>query len=106
MNGAFIGDTVQEFSQALQQTLGLHVQFMQQETYLKHVTKATDFDTYFYDLPTTYKRRNIHTFPTDTNPLTIVDLADAFKELPQSMIDDSHIEGCKSDSANSVTGRR
>ena len=94
LNGAFIGDTVAEFAQSLQQTLGLHVQFLQQQTYLKHVTNGDDFDNYFYDLPTSYRGRSRFTFPNaDTNPLVIVDLVEAFKELPQSIIDHSHIEG-------------
>ncbi|KAL8279773.1 hypothetical protein RQP46_007868 [Phenoliferia psychrophenolica] len=108
LNGAyFVVDD--DFTQNLQRTLTLHNQFLQQEVYQNHLLDEADANTYFYDLATTYGRRNAFIFPVpETNPLRVVNLVDLtaagsladFKQFHDSYIeavtpveDDSDDEG-------------
>lgn len=67
--------------QDLQRTLSLHVQYLQQLIYLDELTSATDVNRHFYDLPTTHVRRNPLVFPTASNPIKIVNLAEVSKTV-------------------------
>lgn len=58
-----------------------HHQFVQQQTYFKSIDQTTDLGNYFYSLPVTYTSRNPFIFPSESRPLKIVNLADAFKSV-------------------------
>jgi UDP-glucose:glycoprotein glucosyltransferase len=55
------------------------------------ITEDEDVSTYFYDLPTTYKRRNEFIFPTETKPLQIVDLKESFRGLDSLLEEDKFV---------------
>ncbi|GAA6062062.1 hypothetical protein JCM10212_003560 [Sporobolomyces blumeae] len=81
-----------DFSQNLQRTLGLHIQFLQQEAYLGSLTDKHDAQAYFADLPSTYKRRNPYIFVSpEQNPLKIVDLLDAYNGVMPSFVESFYI---------------
>jgi hypothetical protein len=68
-------------------------QLLQQAIYLNQAGPS-NATTYFYDLPTTFKRRNPYIFPsTSSNPLKIVDLVDVFSVIDRDLAQSPFIEG-------------
>lgn len=51
------------------------MQYLQQAVYFSAMKNSDDVARYFYDLPTTHKRRNPHIFPSEQDPLRVVNLA-------------------------------
>jgi UDP-glucose:glycoprotein glucosyltransferase len=90
-------DSLQEFTSVLQRTIQSHTQFLQQQIYLADLTAAKDSSTYFYDLPTTYKRRNRHIFPSpEENPLVVVNLVEALQGVDDVLAKDTFVGGGES----------
>ncbi|GAA5899753.1 Kre5p [Sporobolomyces salmoneus] len=84
----------EDLSQNLQRTLGLHLQFLQQQVYLGSLTDEHEADTYFADLPSTYSRRNPYIFSSaDAKPLKIVDLIEAQTGILPKYVESFYIEG-------------
>ncbi|GAA6015304.1 hypothetical protein JCM10207_008942 [Rhodosporidiobolus poonsookiae] len=102
MNGAFF-PIDEDFSQNLQRTLGLHIQFLSQEAYLNSLTNDVDAKFYFADLPTTHRRRNQWIFPSETSPLKFVNLMDAFDGINKPFVQNFYIEGTTGET-NETTG--
>ncbi|KAF8812128.1 hypothetical protein BYT27DRAFT_7133469 [Phlegmacium glaucopus] len=76
MNDDFIRKLQIEFTQQLG--------FLQEKVYggsLSDENKGETMETYFYDLPTTSKRRNRYTFPSDASSLSIVNLPELFAKV-------------------------
>ncbi|SCV74361.1 BQ2448_6793 [Microbotryum intermedium] len=91
INGAFF-DFDEEWTQHLQQTLSAHVQYEQQEVYFDKLTSQTDIANFFYDLPTTHKRRNRLVFTSETNPLKVVNLVEATRGVKREFVERTWIE--------------
>lgn len=78
----------------MQRALGIHTQYLQQEIYLHSLADDMDAKAFFADLPTTHKRRNPYIFPSpESNPLKIVNLAEAYKGLPRGYTTSFYVEG-------------
>ncbi|KAF8155695.1 UDP-glucose:glycoprotein glucosyltransferase-domain-containing protein [Crassisporium funariophilum] len=74
-------DMNDEFIRQLQIELGQQMNFLQEKVYegsLSDETKGETMGTYFYDLPTTSKRRNRYIFPSNVAGLRIVNLHELF----------------------------
>ncbi|KDE08402.1 hypothetical protein MVLG_01438 [Microbotryum lychnidis-dioicae p1A1 Lamole] len=95
INGAFF-EFDEEWAQHLQQTLSAHVQYEQQEVYFEKLTSETDVDNFFYDLPTTHKRRNRFVFTSETNPLKVVNLVEVFEGVEREFVEGTWIEAAPS----------
>ncbi|GAA6027206.1 hypothetical protein JCM8097_002483 [Rhodosporidiobolus ruineniae] len=103
MNGAFF-PIDEDFTQNLQRTLGLHIQFLQQEAYYNKLTDETDAKAYFADLPSTHKRRNPYIFPSlETNPLRFANLLDAYEGIDPAYVNRGWIQGVNG-KVNETTG--
>ncbi|BGP48159.1 killer toxin resistant protein [Rhodotorula kratochvilovae] len=103
MNGAYF-PLDDDFGQNLQRTLGLHTQYLQQETYLHSLTDDMDAKLFFANLPTTHKRRNPYIFAApESNPLKIVNLAQAFEGVNRSYVHTFYVEAA-SGVYNETTG--
>jgi UDP-glucose:glycoprotein glucosyltransferase len=63
----------QNFLAQLQQTAGTQTTYLQGEVQAGRLlnTPELDMSVYFYDLPTTPKRRNRYLFPDETAPLRV-----------------------------------
>jgi len=61
------------FLTQLQQTAGIQTQYFQGEVQSGRLRNTPDLDmsVYFYDLPSTPKRRNRYLFPDETSPLRV-----------------------------------
>ncbi|GJN89390.1 hypothetical protein Rhopal_002370-T1 [Rhodotorula paludigena] len=103
LNGAYF-PMDDDFAQNLQRALGIHTQYLQQEIYLHSLTDDMDAKAFFADLPTTHKRRNPYIFPSpESNPLKVVNLAEAYKGLPRGYTTSFYVEG-ESGKINETTG--
>lgn len=79
--------------QDLQRGLSLHVQYLQQMIYTDEIKNSDDVNRYFFDLPTTHKRRHPLVFPSETNEIKIVNLIDATRLLQPQFARAMFIEG-------------
>ncbi|GAA6009058.1 hypothetical protein JCM11491_005730 [Sporobolomyces phaffii] len=95
----------EDFSQNLQRTLGVHLQFLQQQAYLGALTDEHDANNYFADLPSTYERRNPYIFASpETNPLKIVDLLHAHDGVMPEFVESFYIENIAPKARRQVDG--
>ncbi|GAA5969938.1 hypothetical protein JCM3765_000374 [Sporobolomyces pararoseus] len=84
----------EEFSQNLQKTLGLHLQFLQQQVYLEDLTDEHQAENYFADLTSTYERRNPFIFSdSESNTIRMVDLLHAYDGVMPKFVESFYIEG-------------
>jgi hypothetical protein len=88
-----LSQSEQEWMQELQRGLSLHVQYLQQMIYTDDIQNSDDVNRYFFDLPTTQKRRHPLVFPSDTNEIEIVNLVEATRLLPSQLSRGLFIEG-------------
>ncbi|SCZ98554.1 BZ3500_MvSof-1268-A1-R1_Chr3-1g05461 [Microbotryum saponariae] len=95
INGAFF-EFDEEWTQHLQQTLSAHVQYEQQEVYFGKLTSETDVENFFYDLPTTHKRRNRFVFTSEANPLKVVNLVEVLEGVERGFVEGTWIEAAPS----------
>ncbi|KAF9447216.1 glycosyltransferase family 24 protein [Macrolepiota fuliginosa MF-IS2] len=63
-----------EFLRALQTEAGQYMQYLQEKVYTSVISDETNMETYFYDLPTTSKRRNRYIVPSTPGGLKIVNV--------------------------------
>ena len=59
--------------------------------YIGKIDDSEDVNRWFFDLETTHKRRNPHLFPSEQNPLRIINLAEAAKVVPGDVLTTSFI---------------
>lgn len=64
----------QDWRAHLQQTAGLHLQFIQQQVYLGNVTDTTDLARFFYGLPEVMHSRRALLSPSSASPLRVLNL--------------------------------
>ncbi|KAK4048009.1 killer toxin resistant protein [Microbotryomycetes sp. JL201] len=67
----------EDWMQNLQRALSSHIQFLQQAVYVGQLDDLQDANRFFYDQSTTHKRRNPFIFPSEQQPLRIINLAEA-----------------------------
>ncbi|KAH7098875.1 UDP-glucose:glycoprotein glucosyltransferase-domain-containing protein [Auriculariales sp. MPI-PUGE-AT-0066] len=79
VNGKFF-DLDDDFFRSLQSEVGSMTEYMTGKIRADEVNDDTDFDNYWYDLPTSSKSRNQYIFPSaKTGPLKIVNLPEVFE---------------------------
>lgn len=77
----------------MQSILGVTTPMLQQAIYMKEAD-TDNVSTYFYDIPTTYKKRNAHVFPAPPlHPLRIVNLVEIFSSVDPELAWSPFIEG-------------
>jgi UDP-glucose:glycoprotein glucosyltransferase len=101
MNGAFF-PIDEQFTQNLQQSLGLHTQFLAQEAYTGGLTDDLDVKTYFADLPSTHRRRNSWIYPSEEKPLSFVNMVEAYNGIQPGFVQNFYSEGSASPSLLAV----
>ena len=79
--------------QELQRGLSLHVQYLQQMIYLDEITNKDDVNRFFFNLPTTHKRRHPLVFPSETNLIKIVNLVEATNLVHIQFASNLFVEG-------------
>lgn len=84
---------IQSLPQNIQRALGITTQLLQQAIYTNQIKQQT-CSTYFYDLPTSYKRRNRFVFPSaPENPLKVVNWAETFDGVHADFARGPYIQG-------------
>ncbi|KAK4053247.1 killer toxin resistant protein [Microbotryomycetes sp. JL221] len=81
-----------DWMQNLQRALSGHIQYLQQAIYFGQLGDTQDVNRYFFEQPSTHKRRNAFIFPSEQNPLKFINLAEVAGKVSNSLFAESFFE--------------